>query len=355
MPPQRTKKGRYVEETSVLDKPLKRGPWNTNEDERLKALVDEKGAGKWVQISSELDSRSPKQCRERWHQNLKPELNHTPISEEEGKFIEEAVNTIGKKWAEIARRMSNRSDNAVKNWWNGGENRRKREQARAHESSHVGMYQNAMGGPPYPQYHDPPSRALEHLMLPLPLPQGVHSEMRIAIPETHRHVESGEPSPLAGRPPSLISDAGTESSIAQGYRSHRQSFTMSTPHIGQPFDMRRTYSNESCGPSLDRSYHLPRDHRYEEDSPVLSTDIVHSKKHLPSLGYLTNFYHREHPQSGGGRPFPEGVLVGAAPSGSQFGPALPPLRSIDPNPSGPCPSSCNTSKSRMSLDNVLHR
>ena len=350
MPPQRTKKGRYLDESSVLDKPLKRGPWNTTEDERLKALVDEKGAGKWVQISNELDSRSPKQCRERWHQNLKPELNHAPISEEEGKFIEDMVSTMGKKWAEIARRMTNRSDNAVKNWWNGGENRRKREQARAQESSHAicrMIPQNAMAGPPYPHYHDHRPRGIEHLILPLP--QGVHSDMRIAIPETHRQVESGEPSPLAGKPPSLMSDADSEQSM--GYRSHRQSFSLSTPQLGQPFDMRRTHSNESWGLSPDRSYHLPRDPRYGEDSPVLPTDIVHGKKHLPSLEYLTNanFYHRERPQSGGARPFSEGVLS------SQPGLALPPLRSIDPNHIGPSPSSCDNSKYRMSLDNLLHR
>ncbi|RMZ78084.1 hypothetical protein DV737_g4007, partial [Chaetothyriales sp. CBS 132003] len=66
-----------------------------------------------------MQHRSPKQCRERYHQNLKPSLNHEPISNDEGELIEQLVQEIGKHWAEIARRLGNRSDNAVKNWWNG--------------------------------------------------------------------------------------------------------------------------------------------------------------------------------------------------------------------------------------------
>ena len=41
-------------------------------------------------------------------------------------MIEQLVQEMGKRWAEIARRLGNRSDNAVKNWWNGSMNRRKR-------------------------------------------------------------------------------------------------------------------------------------------------------------------------------------------------------------------------------------
>ncbi|KAG0161486.1 hypothetical protein PDIDSM_9020 [Penicillium digitatum] len=104
----------------------RRGPWVPEEDQLLTQLVCEQGPNNWVRISQHMHYRSPKQCRERFHQNLKPSLNREPISADEGLMIERMVNEMGKRWAEIARRLGNSQRHAVKNWWNGSMNRKKR-------------------------------------------------------------------------------------------------------------------------------------------------------------------------------------------------------------------------------------
>ncbi|KAL2752275.1 hypothetical protein ACRALDRAFT_2055472 [Sodiomyces alcalophilus JCM 7366] len=156
----------------------RRGPWSQQEDACLMQLVGEQGPLNWVRIAQTLGTRTPKQCRERFHQNLKPSLNHEPITPEEGAQIEKLVNEIGKRWAEIARRLHGRSDNAVKNWWNGNQNRRRRhDRRRANHAayglgyevrsySHSTSLQGAPLGPnpitnrlPYPSHNSSPTQA----------------------------------------------------------------------------------------------------------------------------------------------------------------------------------------------------
>jgi len=129
----------------VLKPGLLKGPWKEDEDFLLRSLVerllmmqpdqipgkhssstdsmlsetssiasDKKTDIDWVLVAENIPGRTVKQCRERWFSNLNPNIIKGQWTEEEDVLLIEMQQAEGNCWARIARRLTGRTEHAVK-------------------------------------------------------------------------------------------------------------------------------------------------------------------------------------------------------------------------------------------------
>ena len=91
-------------------------------------LVTENGPRNWTKVSKSLPGRIGKQCRERWHNHLDPNINKKKWSPEEDANIVRLHLIHGNRWCDIAKEVPGRTDNAIKNRFNSNLSKRLHEE-----------------------------------------------------------------------------------------------------------------------------------------------------------------------------------------------------------------------------------
>jgi hypothetical protein len=93
-------------------------PFSEEEDQKLIHLIELYGTKRWSLLSHHMQSRTAKQCRERWNYHLNPDLNRGPWTPQEDRIIADRHRELGNKWTKIAKFLPGRTDSSVKNRWN---------------------------------------------------------------------------------------------------------------------------------------------------------------------------------------------------------------------------------------------
>jgi hypothetical protein len=92
-----------------------KAPFSSEEDIRLRELVQQHGNQAWGTIAANLPGRTTRQCRERWNLYLSPEVQNAPWTIEEEESLVRIYLSVGPRWALISQHIPGHNPNSIKN------------------------------------------------------------------------------------------------------------------------------------------------------------------------------------------------------------------------------------------------
>jgi hypothetical protein len=116
--PTKTTNQIYQRWNYVLDPRLRKGSWTVEEDRLIGEWVAKHGTKEWNGlVKASLPQRTPKQCRERWMNQLQTVKADRKWTVEEDAELIRLHKMMGNHWSQIAAVMNGKTDNQVKNRW----------------------------------------------------------------------------------------------------------------------------------------------------------------------------------------------------------------------------------------------
>ncbi|EAY02217.1 Myb-like DNA-binding domain containing protein [Trichomonas vaginalis G3] len=147
-----------------------RSKFSKLEDAKLLHLVEESGKSpNWRSISYAMETRTPRQCRERYQNYLRPNIGHNLWTPQEDEFLLKQYELYGNKWNCIAKNMKGRTGNTIRNRFLSLYRRmQKNEKNRAEAMKKKAEIPLP---PPEPVEPKPPHEDLPHLLVELQTPK----------------------------------------------------------------------------------------------------------------------------------------------------------------------------------------